>query len=115
MDFYDIVSYILIALIIILGGYYYLMPHWRGYKNRKQPTITIRATVIAQKKNLDNMIYSSFDTRDSGDVHYVTFRTADGQDVMLTASRETYWKADIGVTGTLTYQGTKCERFDPDT
>jgi len=108
--------HILIRIMVILGGGYYLYmfiaPNYRGWKNRRQPTITIRATVVEGKDTFDNLGYG---VRDGGHAHYVTFHTAEGLEVTLSVSRETYWIAKPGVTGILTYQGTKCERFDPDT
>lgn len=105
---------ILLPVAIIIKLYYFIMPTVRGVRNRRQPVITTLAEVIGNDTNSDNVIYSSNYTRDGGTVRYVTFRTADGKDVTLTVSREIYWAAEPGVTGTLTYQGTKCERFDPD-
>lgn len=106
---------ILFIMFLYIGGYQLyrlILPNYRGWKNRRQPTITIRATVIEGKDTFDNLDYG---VRDGGHAHYVTFRTAEGLEVTLSVPRETYWAAEPGVTGILTYQGSKCERFDPDT
>jgi len=109
-----VLLYFMIPAAILINGYYLLIPTIRGVRNRRQPTITTRAEVLGNDANLDNIIYSGQYTRDGGVVRTVSFRTAEGQDVTLTVSREIHWAAEPGVTGTLTYQGTKCERFDPD-
>ena len=106
-----------IAAVLVALWYFYdviLRPNIRGAKNRRQPTITTRATVVGRDKNLDNVIYSGFYTRDGGDVHFLRFRTEGGDLVNLTVPRILYNTTPDGTTGTLTYQGTKCERFDAD-
>ena len=110
---YNLLKYVALPLA---AGYYiwsfYVQPNYRGWKNRRQPTITTSATVIGREKNGDNVIYSSYYTRDGGDVCMVIFRTENGQEVKLTVPRQLYHTLVDGSTGTLTYQGTKCERFE---
>lgn len=117
MDFTGILEYseyiiAITALLVFLC--IYLPPNYRGWKNRRQPTITIRATVVGKDENHNNVIYSNYYTRDGGRVYMLTFDTEDHQRVSLTVPRDTYWLTEIGTAGVLTYQGTKCEKFTPD-
>lgn len=91
-----------------------LKPNIKGARNRRQPIVTIRATVVGREKNMDNVVYSGYYNRDGGDVHLLIFRTEEGQQVTLTVPRMLYNTTPDGTTGVLTYQGTKCERFDAD-
>lgn len=106
-----------ILLPIVAIWYFYqiiLVPNIQGARNRRQPTITTRATVVGRDKNLGNVVYSSFYNRDGGDVCFLIFRTEGGEQVTLTVPRILYSTTPDGTEGTLTYQGTKCERFDAD-
>ena len=108
-----LILYILAPLVAIWYLYdIILKPNIQGAKNRRQPIVTTRATVVGRDKNLDNMVYSSFYTRDGGDVHFLIFRTEGGEQVTLTVPQNLYYNAPDGTTGILTYQGSKCERFD---
>lgn len=116
---YDLIFNVLlyVALPLACGFYLYeiiLKPNIQGARNRRQPVITTRAEVVGRAKNLDNVAYSSFYTRDGGDVHMLLFRTAEGNEVTLTVPRILYSTLPDGTNGTLIYQGTKCERFDAD-
>lgn len=111
----ELVLKILVPIVAI--WYFYdiiLRPNIRGWCNRRQPTITTRATVVGRDKDLGNVVYSSFYNRDGGDVHFLIFRTENGEQVTLTVPRILYSTTPDGTNGTLTYQGTKCERFDAD-
>lgn len=114
----EMIALILKGTLLVLApiGFYFgiIKPNIHGYKNRRQPTITIPATIVGKEQNLDNVIYSGSAARFSGTVHYLTFKTKDGLLVTLTVPRDDYYNLKEGTTGTLTYQGTKCERFDPD-
>lgn len=106
-----------IAVPVVAVWYFYqiiLKPNIRGAINRRQPVVTTRATVVGRDKNLDNVIYSGFYNRDGGDVHFLVFRTELGEQVTLTVPRILYSTTPDGTSGTLIYQGTKCERFDAD-
>lgn len=106
-----------ILLPVVAIWYFYqiiLVPNIRGARNRRQPTITTRATVAGREKNMGNVVYSSFYNRDGGDVCFLVFDTEGGERVTLTVPRILYSTTADGTSGTLTYQGTKCERFDAD-
>ncbi len=100
-----------------IGFYIYqvfLKPNIRGWRNRRQPVITTRATVVDHGHSADNILYSSFYTRDGGDFYILTFRKEDGTAVTLSVPRHYYNLIPVGTAGTLVHQGSKCERFDPD-
>ncbi len=104
---------ILVPAAIIVNVYFYAMPTIRGIRNRHQPTITIPATVISKDNSKGNALYSGAAARFDGTFYCLTFKTKDGLLVTLTVPRNDYYNLKEGTTGTLTYQGTKCERFDP--
>lgn len=114
----QIMELIMKIMLPIVGIWYFcqiiLAPNIRGARNRRQPTITVRATVVGRDKNYGNVVYSSFYNRDGGDVCYLIFDTDSGDRVTLTVPRILYSTTPDGTTGLLTYQGTKCERFDAD-
>lgn len=118
MDIETVLRLAMNILFPIAAGFYLyeiiLKPNIQGAKNRRQPTVTVRATVIGRDKNLNNIVYSGFYTRDSGDVCFLCFRTEEGEALTLTVPKDTYLRIPDGAVGTLTYQGTKCERFDAD-
>ena len=106
-------------LVFLIGApvffyFGFIKPNLQGWENRQQPTITIQATVIGKTKNMDNVIYAGSSARFGGGVHCLIFETADHQQVTLTVPRDDYYNMKEGMSGTLTYQGTKCERFAPD-
>lgn len=116
---YDLIYKLLLYVALPLAGGFYLYeiilkPNIHGWRNRRQPVITTRATVVGRAKNLDNMVYVCFYSRDGGDVHLLVFRAEDGSEVTLTVPRIHYNTIPDGTVGTLTYQGTKCERFDAE-
>ena len=102
---------IIIALLLFYFLFVFLPPNLKGRRNRKQPTVTVRATVAGKAENMDNVIHG---TRDGGGVYMLVFHSADGLQVTLTVPRDDYYNLKEGTTGTLTYQGTKCEKFTPD-
>lgn len=108
-----------ITIVFIVGVpvfiyFSFVKPNLQGWENRQQPTITIQATVVGKTENMDNVIYAGSAARFGGGIHCLIFQTADNQQVTLTVPRDDYYNIKAGTTGTLTYQGTKCERFDPD-
>lgn len=82
-------------------------------ENRKQaqPTVQIRAEITNVR--LDNRSVNGAYGRTNLIGHYVTFRTAEGELLELSAPEDVGY-LPIGTAGTLTYQGNKCERFVPD-
>lgn len=112
-----LLGFLMTVFIIGAPAYIYfgfLKPNIQGWENRQQPTITIPATVVGKTENMDNVIYAGSAARFGGGVHFLIFRTKDGLEVTLTVPRDDYYNLKEGTTGILTYQGTKCERFDPD-
>lgn len=81
-------------------------------KERRQnclPTVQIRATILSVRRE-------AVSTRGPYGMrniicHHVTFRTAEGEILELTAPEDT-GRLPVGTSGLLTYQGGKCERFD---
>lgn len=106
--------YGVLALGILVRLYTWILPNWRGYRNRKQPTVTVRATVVGKAEGADYAIYAGSAARFSGQVYCIVFRTAEGLEVTLTVPRDDYYNFREGTAGILTYQGTKCEKFTPD-
>lgn len=105
---------IIIGLLLFYFLFVFLPPNLRGYRNRRQPTITIRATVVGKAQNMSNAIHGGFATRDGGGVYMLVFNTANGLQVTLTVPRDDYYNLQEGTKGILTYQGSKCEKLTPD-
>lgn len=101
---------ILIALAIFTA--LFLLVQWLKQKKKdRQPTIAIRATIHSKAvvQTTTKGIYGPVNVRS----YVVTFDLADGSRVKLTAPEEIGNYPD-GTTGTVIFQGSKCERFDPD-
>lgn len=111
LSFMSIVMVIGAPVFIYFG---FVKPNLQGWENRQKPVITIPATVVGKAENMDNVIYAGSSARFNGAVHFLIFRTNDGLEVTLTVPRDDYYNLKEGTTGTLTYQGTKCEIFTPD-
>ncbi len=111
----SITPYLVMGMGIIVFLMFFIPPNVRSYRNRRQPTITIRATVVGKEENMDNVIFSGAYARQGGGVFLLVFDTAEGNRVTLTVPRDDYYNTQPGTKGLLTYQGTKCEKFAPDT
>ncbi len=109
------VLYIFVPLGIGFYAYEVLLkPNLRGWHNRQQPTLTAHAVVVDREQSNDNILYSSYYSRDGGEFHTLTFRKDSGDAVTLSVPRHYYNLIPVGTPGTLTHQGSKCERFIPD-
>ena len=106
--------YIILGLGVCIWIYHLILPSWRGYQNRKQPTITIRATVAGKAEDFSYTIHSNFYSRTDGKMYMLVFHTAEGQQVICSVPRDDYYNFKPGTNGILTYQGSKCEKFTPD-
>ena len=101
---------ILIALIVA-GTLFLLVEFLKQRKKDRQPIYTYRATLRSKSVVATSTkgVYGPVNVRS----YVVTFDLADGSRVELTAPEEIVKYPD-GTTGTVIFQGTKCERFDPD-
>lgn len=103
----------IIRLLVIAAGVlvFLLVAFLKERRKNRQPTIQIRAEITAIR--LDNLAVRGAYGATNRIGHYVTFHTAEGELLELSAP-EDVGHLPIGTTGTLTYQGSKCERFDPE-
>ena len=114
VTFIRYILYGIFGLCICIWIYHLILPSWRGYQNRKQPTITIRATVAGKAEDFSYTIHSNFYSRTDGKMYMLVFDTAEGQRVICSVPRDDYYNYTPGTQGILIYQGTKCEKFTPD-
>lgn len=80
-------------------------------RRNRQPTIQIRAEITNIR--LENRAVRGAYGATNRIGHYVTFRTAEG-DLLELSAPENVGHMSVGTAGILTFQGEKCERFDPD-
>lgn len=112
---YNVGKYVVLPIAgVAFFVWYFIKPNIRGWKERRMPTYTTRATVIGREQNSDNVVYSSFDTRDSGDVFLLQFRTENHGIQLLRVPRDDYYLHADGATGELVFQGNRCWKFTPD-
>ena len=112
---FNATAYWLVLTVGILGAtimsWRFFCVNYQGFLNRRQPTISVRASVVGKEQNMDNVIFSGSASRFSGDVYMLVFDTDEGSRVTLTVPRDTYYSLEDGTSGVLVYQGTKCEKF----
>jgi len=106
--------YALLGIGVCIWIWQLILPSWRGYQNRKQPTVTIRATVAGKAEDFSYAIHSSYSSRTDGKMYMLVFDTAEGQRIVCTVPRDEYYNLKPGTRGILVYQGGKCEKFTPD-
>lgn len=94
------------ALAILL-----LFAWLKDRKKNRQPIYTIKAT-IQSKSVVSTPVRGLYGPKNLLD-YMVTFYLADGRIVELSAP-DNVGNHPVGTTGTLVFQGTKCERFDPN-
>lgn len=101
----------LIPILVIVAaiGLFLLVAWLKERRKNAQPTIQIKAELISIRLESCTVTGALHARNNIG--HYVTFRTAEGELIELSASPEV-GHMEAGTTGTLTYQGTKCERFE---
>lgn len=103
----------ILPILIIVGvlGIMLFFAWLKDRKKRRQPIYTYRATIRNKTvvSTTTKGIYGPINVRS----YVVTFDLADGSRVELTAPEE-IGKYPDGTTGTVIFQGKKCERFDPD-
>ena len=104
-----------ILRILIIAGVLAILILFAWLKQRKkdrQPIYTCHAT-IRSKTVVKNVIKGVYGPKNVFS-YTVLFDLSDGRSVELTAP-ESIEKYPDGTSGTVVFQGTKCERFDPDT
>ena len=101
---------ILIPLAIFTA--IFLLVQWLEQRKKdRQPIYTYRAT-IRSKTVVKNTVKGIYGPKNVFS-YTVIFDLADGSWVELTAP-ESIGRYPDGTSGTVIFQGTKCERFDPD-
>ena len=103
---------LLLAAVLVGALCFFLHSLWKEKRKNALPTIRIQAEITHIR--LDNRSHNGPYGRTNLIGHHVTFRTAEGELLELTAP-ESVGHLSIGTCGILTYQGTKCERFDVET
>lgn len=98
---------------VLVSVFYSGMILWKYGRNDGKPEITVHAIVVDKRVNADSVVLGSFYSRDGGMITTLVFRTDDGQHLLLTVPRDTYYNMNIGTRGKLTYQGTKMVKFTP--
>lgn len=101
---------ILVIVPVAIFAWVVLRSWQQERRKNRQPTISIRAVIAAVR--LESKTVNGAYGRTNLIGHHVTFRTAEGALLELTAP-ENVGHLPVGTTGVLTYQGSKCERFDP--
>lgn len=103
----------IMRLLVIAAGVlvFLLVAFLKERRKNRQPTIQIRAEITAIR--LENRAVRGAYGATNRIGHYVTFRTAQGELMELSAPEDVGY-LPVGTTGVLTYQGTKCERFDAE-
>lgn len=103
--------WILVIIPAVSFAFVFLRSWLKERNKNRQPIIQIKAEItdIRLQSRTVNGAYG----RTNLIGHYVTFRTADGELLELSAPADVGHQF-IGTAGILTYQGSKCERFDAD-
>lgn len=101
----------ILIVLAIAGSIFLLVEFLKQRRKDRQPTIRIRATIRSKAvvSTTTKGVYGPMNVRS----YIVTFDLADGSRAELTAP-DTIGQYPDGTSGTITFQGTKCERFDPD-
>ena len=101
----------LLLVLAAVAAAFLLFAFLKENRKQAQPTVQIRAEITNVR--LDNRSVNGAYGRTNLIGHYVTFRTAEGELLELSAPEDVGYLS-VGTAGTLTYQGNKCESFVPD-
>ena len=103
---------LILTILLVVGAVIFLIAAFLKEKRKNaRPVIRIRAEITNVR--LDSRSVNGAYGRTNLIGHYVTFRTAEGELLELSAP-EDVGHCPIGTVGILTYQGNKCERFDAE-
>lgn len=101
---------IILLLLSIFVSLFLLKEVIKEKRKNRQPTIECRATILS-KQVVVNTIRGPYGLRNNLS-NLIVFKLSDGTAVELHAPAEMGYPD--GTSGILIFQGTKCERFDPD-
>lgn len=101
-----------LAFAVLYHICYFIAVNYRGYKNRKAPVFTGRATV--HHKHPETEYISGNKVWGNENVHFVTFHTDLGEILKLYMGADNYYRIQDGDTGKLTWQGERFWEFIPE-
>lgn len=106
----NILKILLYASVGVYGAYWllhFIVLEYRNWKNGQAPVNTCGAT--AYIKHSETALVNA--GRTSGDVHFITFHTDDGEAVKLYMNPQQFYSIPEGSRGTLTWQGERFWKF----
>lgn len=100
-----------ILILVLIGAAIFILISWLKEKKKgRQPTYEYKATIVS-KQVVVKAVRGPYGLRNNRS-YLIEFKLSDGNVVTLSAPTEMGYPD--GTTGTLIFQGTKCEKFTPD-
>lgn len=114
----NIVTIILLcgfACIAAFGAAHFVYLNYRGWKQRKLPVQTARATVYCKYPDPEYVSGSqNIHATSSGYIYYITFHTDTGEVLKLYLNPKPFFAIEENAVGQLTWQGGRFWNFVPE-
>ena len=118
MEHIDLIINILTVIIGLICLYVLFLTLWEGYRIRKMPVTTLRATVQSCEVFVDERmgfrLYITWRGPQSNKQLKVVFRSESGEAVTVYAPLSQSHMLTPGICGLLTHQGPRFESFVPE-